>query len=158
MFRKTLKFMYGGSATAAIEFSLILIPFMTTIMFIAEICRVIYISSSVDLILSESAWKASISQNPENYERYFNQVLNARIAQWPLLSREVKATVSIKYCDSINQIITGSCVNNNGTSKPLAIYNVKIFYTPLFFIIPASMIFGEIKRSILLVQESQRGG
>lgn len=157
MSRKMLRFMHGDSATAAIEFSLILIPFMTSIMFIAEICRVIYISSSVDLILSESAWKTSILQKPENYEWYFNQELNARIAQWPLLPREVKATVRIKYCDSTNQIITGSCVNNDGTSKPLAIYNVKIGYTPLFFILPASMPFGEMKRSTLLVQESQRG-
>lgn len=156
MFKKILHFVHSDTATVAVEFSLILIPFMITIMFVSEICRVIYISSSIDLILSESARKASISINPENYERYFNRELNARISQWPLLSKKVNTVINIKYCDDVNQVVTRTCVSNNGIGKPLAIYDIKTDYTPVFFILPTSMTLRELKRSALLIQESQR--
>ncbi|HGB4585863.1 TPA: TadE/TadG family type IV pilus assembly protein, partial [Salmonella enterica subsp. enterica serovar Reading] len=40
--------------SALVEVAFVLIPFIVTILFIAELCRVTFISSSLDLVLAES--------------------------------------------------------------------------------------------------------
>ena len=144
--------------SVAIEFSMVFIPFIISILFIAELCRVAYLSSTLDLILSESGKIASMSTAPENYQKHFTKEVNSRIKQWPLLSRDVDVDLSILYCDSLETMIRkiSHCSSNITFDKPLALYRLSIDYQPLFFIFPREITVRELSRKIVFVQEFLR--
>lgn len=151
-------YLLGERGVVAIEFAMVFLPFILSILFIAEMCRVVYLSSALDLILAESGQVASISLAPENYKKYFTKELNERMEHWPLLSRSVDVDLSILYCDSIATIVhdTGGCSLTSALNKPLALYKVSIDYQPLFFIFPRDITVRELSRRIAFVQEFQR--
>lgn len=153
MLRTLLHFYRADRAATAVEFSLVFIPFFASLLFIAEMCRVVYISSAMDLLLAESAQLASLTMTPTNYDLYFNNELNRRMKSWPLLSRNVKTTMTINYCSGIDQAIAGQCSAANQDSSPLALYHVQTAYEPLFFVFPTPLLNGELSRTVLLVQE-----
>lgn len=155
MLKAIFYFFRQRRAATAIEFSLVFIPFISSVLFIAEMCRVVYISSAIDLILAESAQIASLTTTPENYEKYFKAEINKRMSRWPLLSSNLNAVLKINYCSSITQVIDGQCASTVGVGMPLALYHVETDYQPLFFIFPASIMNGELSRTVLLVQEFQ---
>lgn len=155
MLKKLLSFIRGNEGVSAIEFSLVFIPFFTSVLFIAEMCRVVFISSSINLILAESAQIASWTTNPENYGKYFNNELNSRMARWPLLSRNLSTVITVHYCSDISQVISGQCLSTQSEGKPLALYHVQTAYEPLFFIFPTPQLNGELSRTVLMVQEFQ---
>lgn len=146
----------GEQGVAAIEFSMVFIPFIISILFIAEMCRVVFISSALDLILAESGHIAAITRKPENYQYYFNNEINKRMSKWPLISHEVHVAISVTWCDNITAVINHACTTTDARNKPLAFYNVTTDYKPLFFFFPSRIIMGELSRKILLVQEFQR--
>lgn len=135
---------------------MVFIPFIMSILFIAEMSRVVFISSALDLIIAESGHIASITRVPENYQRYFNEEINRRMTTWPLISRDVHVVVSVTWCDNIASVINRSCSSGNPLNKPLAIYRVATDYQPLFFIFPIQNIVRELSRKVLFVQEFQR--
>lgn len=151
-------YLLGERGVVAVEFAMVFLPFILSILFIAEMCRVVYLSSALDLILAESGQVASISAAPENYKRYFAKELNDRMEHWPLLSRSVDIDLSILYCDSIATVVhnLSGCSSSNALNKPLALYQVSIDYQPLFFIFPREFTIPELSRSITFVQEFQR--
>ncbi|HHG8774040.1 TPA: TadE/TadG family type IV pilus assembly protein [Raoultella planticola] len=146
----------GEQGVAAIEFSMVFIPFIISILFIAEMCRVVFISSALDLIIAESGHIAAITRVPENYQHYFNDEINKRMADWPLISRDVHVELSVAWCDDISAVIRHACTATDARSKPLAFYQVTTDYQPLFFFFPSQSIIRELSRKILLVQEFQR--
>lgn len=141
---------------AAIEFSMVFIPFIISILFIAEMCRVVFISSALDLIIAESGHIAAITRVPENYQHYFNEEVNKRMADWPLISRDVRVELSVSWCDNISAVINHACTTADVSSKPLAFYQVTTDYQPLFFFFPSQSVIRELSRKILLIQEFQR--
>ncbi|HDG9831211.1 TadE family protein [Raoultella ornithinolytica] len=141
---------------AAMEFSMVFIPFIISILFIAEMCRVVFISSALDLIIAESGHIAAITRAPENYQQYFNAEINKRMADWPLISREIHVELSVSWCDSISAVINHTCTTMDARNKPLAFYKVTTDYQPLFFFFPSQSVIRELSRRILLVQEFQR--
>ncbi len=70
---------------------------------------------------------------PENYQHYFNDEINKRMADWPLISRDVHVELSVAWCDSISTVINHVCTTTDARNKPLAFYNVTTDYQPLFF-------------------------
>ncbi|MGL9735662.1 MAG: TadE/TadG family type IV pilus assembly protein [Symbiopectobacterium sp.] len=75
--RKNVLLWYRSSTgSAALEFSLIFIPFIMAFLFLAELCRVIYISSSLDFVLAESSYRTSLRQPDSDYKAYFTKALN----------------------------------------------------------------------------------
>lgn len=150
------KYLWSERGVAAMELSMVFIPFIISILFIAEMCRVVFISSALDLIIAESGHIASITQVPENYQLYFNDEINKRMASWPLISRDVHVELSVTWCDSIAAVINNACTTTDATGKPLAFYKVTTDYQPLFFFFPNQSVIRELSRRILLVQEFQR--
>ena len=155
MFRTLLHFYRADRGATAVEFSLVFIPFFASLLFIAEMCRVVYISSAIDLILAESAQMASLTTAAENYEPYFNAELNRRMKTWPLLSRNLETVMTIRYCSGIEQAIAEQCSASNREGSPLALYHVQTAYQPMFFIFPTPLLNGELSRTVLLIQEFQ---
>ncbi|MCW2480012.1 MULTISPECIES: TadE/TadG family type IV pilus assembly protein [unclassified Symbiopectobacterium] len=149
----------SSNGSAALEFSLLFIPFVMAFLFLAELCRVVYISSALDLVLAESSYSASLRQSDRDYNAYFKKALNMRLDVWPLFTKENIISTSVKYCDDIAALIENDkhCLSPNAVGKPLALYLVNIHYRPLFFLFPKVMVEQQWKRKVAFVQEFQRG-
>lgn len=142
---------------AAIEFSLVFIPFMLSVLFIIEICRMVFVSSAVDMIIAESGNIAAVTTKPGEYESYFNSEMNKRMKDWPLISNDVIVKVSLASCKDIDAVIAHNC-STSGTpsgSDGLAFYSMQADYKPLFYFFPTSSAAKILSRRILLVQEHQ---
>ncbi|MDF7680869.1 pilus assembly protein [Enterobacteriaceae bacterium ESL0689] len=148
---------YIERGTAAVEFSLVLIPFLLSIFFIIELCRIVFISSAVDLIIAESGNVAAVTTVPDRYQTYFNSEIDKRMKSWPLISRDTHVKVSLQWCNDIDAVINDSCSQSSvaGNSEPLAFYNMEAEYKPLFFFFPQQSIDKMLNRRILLVQEHE---
>ncbi|WP_367272951.1 TadE/TadG family type IV pilus assembly protein [Candidatus Symbiopectobacterium sp.] len=149
----------SSSGSSALEFSLLFIPFVMAFLFLAELCRVVYISSALDLILAESSYRTSLRQPDSDYHAYFTKALKKRLGVWPLFSRNIEVHVSARYCDDVTALIENVkyCSSIHATGKPLALYHVNINYQPLFFLFPTVMVEQQWKRKVAFVQEFQRG-
>lgn len=149
----------SSSGNAALEFSLLFIPFVMAFLFLAELCRVIYISSALDLILAESSYSTSLRQPGSDYSAYFKKAFNERLAVWPLLTKNIVMHVSTQYCYGITALIKNGkhCSSTHSVGMPLALYHVNVGYQPLFFQFPTLMVEQRWRRKIVFVQEFQRG-
>ncbi|VTR57431.1 Flp pilus assembly protein TadG [Serratia fonticola] len=103
----------------AVEISLIFFPFIFIILFMFEICRVIYISSALDLAVAEASRYAAISQISEvGYQKVFIDKLNKDIPLMPLLTADKNIYVNVNYCSTIEDVIINNCdsISNEKTS------------------------------------------
>lgn len=142
---------------AAIEFALVFAPFMMSVLFIIEICRMVFVSSAVDMIIAESGNIAAVTTTPDKYYKYFNDEMNKRMQDWPLISNDVIVKVSLASCKDIDAVIDNKCSTSGtpGSSDGLAFYSMQADYKPLFYFFPTSSAEKILSRRILLVQEHQ---
>lgn len=149
------KLLSRSDGAVAIEFAFVVIPFIISILFIMELCRVVYIMSSIDLILSEAssatATRSSIVDNNDYFEKMVNNMSNG----WALLlvGKDVKVNTNIEYCATINDLTARRCSTAGLNTSPLAIYEVNVPYSPIFFVFPSSLVQKQMTRRIVLVQE-----
>jgi tight adherence protein E len=158
MVKKIRAIITNEKGNVSVEFAIVFVPFIVTVLFIMEICRVVYLSSCLDLVLAESGYIASITSIPEKHGDYFTTEINKRLAAWPLFSRNEAVELSITYCGSISAMtnnMTG-CSETIATGNPLAMYKVLIKYRPLFFILPKNDSEYAMSRRIVFVQEFNR--
>lgn len=139
----------------AIEFAFVAIPFIISILFIMELCRVVYVMSSVDLILSEAGSASVTLTSTSEADEYFDKLINEMANNWPFLlhSKNVKVQTSIQYCNSITQLVSNQCSSSNSSDALLGIYEITIPYKPVFFAFPYSLLQNEMVRSVVFVQE-----
>ena len=149
-------YLRGEDGVVAIEFSMVFIPFIISVLFIIEMSRVVFVSSAMDLIIAESGHLASITRAPEKYQLYFNEEINKRMTSWPLISSDVKVKVSVVWCADLAEIIKNNCNATDARNRPLAMYGVVTDYQPLFLFFPIKSIVHELSRKVLFVQEFQR--
>lgn len=143
----------------AVEFALVFIPFFTLVLFTMELSRVIYLYAAIDLSLSEASQHASYAGNADggnDYTNLFNAAFQQNIEKTPLLFKDDRADITVKYCDSIDKIITKNCSGSNSTGMPLAIYSISYHYKPVFFIFPSNFLQSSLTRNIIHVQEYER--
>ncbi|MBA7848241.1 pilus assembly protein [Klebsiella sp. RHBSTW-00465] len=148
-------FLCNTKGSIAIEYAFVVIPFIISILFIMEICRVTYIMSSVDLILSESSSATSTLSKSSDSSAYFRRMAKKMSQGSPLLlfgDMEIKKEVT--YCANFEELTTGTCTSNSLGSNPLGIYKIEVPYKPLFFIFPASYFQNKMVRKIILIQEN----
>ena len=150
----------SNSGSTTIELSLVFIPFIMAMLFLAELCRVVYISSALDLILAESGYRTSLRSSESDYKAFFAKELNNRLNTWTLFSKKIKLNFSVLYCDSVGMLADhkSHCSSTNSVNKPLALYSVSVDYQPLFFIPPHSIINSQLNKKTVFVQEYQREG
>ncbi|WP_080660659.1 TadE/TadG family type IV pilus assembly protein [Serratia fonticola] len=140
----------------AVEISLIFFPFIFIILFMFEICRVIYISSALDLAVAEASRYAAISQISEvGYQKVFIDKLNKDIPLMPLLTADKNIYVNVNYCSTIEDVIINNC-DSISNEKPLAIYTVGYNYTLLFDTFEMATLNSYLQRSVIYVQEYNR--
>lgn len=144
--------------SALVEVAFVLIPFIVTILFIAELCRVTFISSSLDLVLAESGKISSMSVSHDDYKNKFETEFKNRVMAWPLFSKNMKIEQDITSCENLAALVNSGvlCSSSQHKNNALAVYTVKIDYSPVFFIFPLKMVNNELQRKIVLIQEFQR--
>ena len=147
------KLLSRSEGAVAIEFAFVVIPFIISILFILELCRVVYIMSSIDLILSEAssatATRSSIIDNNDYFEKMVNNMSNG----WALLLVGKNVKTNIEYCATMNDLTSRRCSTAGLNTSPLAIYEVNVPYSPIFFVFPSSLVQKQMTRRIVLVQE-----
>lgn len=146
---------FKNDGAVAIEFGFVLIPFIISILFIMELCRVVYVMSSVDLIISEAGSASVTLTNTSKADEYFDNLINKMASNWPFLlhNKNVKVKTSIQYCNSIAQLANNQCASSFSTDALLGVYQITVPYEPVFFPFPDSLIQNEMVRKVVFVQE-----
>ncbi|HGB4251119.1 TPA: hypothetical protein ACIVHC_004531, partial [Salmonella enterica subsp. enterica serovar Muenchen] len=75
-----------------------------------------------------------------------------------LFSKNMKIKQDITSCESLAALVNSGvlCSTSQHKNNALAVYTVKIDYSPVFFIFPLKMVNNELQRKIILIQEFQR--
>lgn len=148
-----IKFIRDQHGVSAIEFAFVFFPFMLSILVLVEVSRLSYITTALDLIISESARSSSLLEDSNNFENDFERRFKSKIESWPLISRDVNFTSNIKYCASLTELTDKNCTGRS--DSPLAIYNIEV---DMSYIISVYVFPGKFKavRNIVFVQEFNR--
>lgn len=158
MLLKINQFVIKREGVAAIEFSMAFFGFFIMVMFVAEIVRLAYISSAVDLAVSESAKEAKNAQlqSASNYEtRFRSRMTNEGGRLWRFLANSQSVQVQVQFANSVTDLLNDnySAVSDN---RPLARYQVAYDYKPMFFPFPGMWAKTLLKREVIFVQEYER--
>lgn len=153
--RNVLKEQQG---VASIEFSLTVIAFIFMVLFVAEIARLAYVSSVIDLAVSEAAKSAKNAPSSVDggYRNRFEKGLTEQGGVlWGFLTRADAVNVTIAYSRSVNSMIaTGG--SGNFYKRPLARYKLAYRYQPMFFPFPGQWADSLLIREVIFVQEYER--
>lgn len=153
-----LKRIGRNEGSVAVEFALVFTPFIISIFFILELCRMSFVISAMDLALSESGYTASVTRAPDKYLEIFTQKLDAKLANVPLIGAGYQLHTSVTFCDNISQLISTQqvCSTQISNGKQLAIYELELDYHPMFLTFATSMFEKYLTRNLIFVQEFQR--
>ncbi|MGP6379770.1 TadE/TadG family type IV pilus assembly protein [Yersinia bercovieri] len=149
-------FLRSSNGSVTVEFATVFILFIFTLLFSAEISRLLYISASLDLAVSEAAKSAKNKQENDS-ATYQSVFLNNLIAQQGLLGTFITnnnaVTANVEFSDNISDIIANK-MSKVYTDQKLARYSVSYTYSPLFFPIPSVWSNILLSREVIFVQEN----
>jgi hypothetical protein len=99
-----------------------------------------------------------MSVSHDDYKNKFETEFKSRVMAWPLFSKNMKIEQEITSCDSLAALVNSGilCSSTQHKDNSLAVYTVKIDYSPVFFIFPLKIVSNELQRKIILIQEFQR--
>ncbi|MFA3781149.1 TadE/TadG family type IV pilus assembly protein [Yersinia sp. 1652 StPb PI] len=146
------QFSCSNEGSVTIEFTVVFVLFLLTLLSCAEISRLLYISASLDLAVSEAV--KSTKNREDSNSAILRQSLNAQngiLGAFITNNNAINTTVefSNNISDLINQIYSGS------ETSPLAKYTVTYIYHPLFFPISSHWANIQLSREVIFVQENQ---
>ncbi|QHB33973.1 pilus assembly protein [Yersinia canariae] len=150
-----LRFFHSNRGSITVDFSLIIILFLSMLLFSAEIARVLYISASLDLAVSEAAKSAKNKERSDNtsYTSILQQklishqgILGSFITEDNLLSSNVV------FSRHISDAIENNISDDN--TYPLATYSINYLYRPVLFPIPSLWASNLLSREVIFVQEN----
>ncbi|AJJ09187.1 tadE-like family protein [Yersinia rohdei] len=147
-------FFHSNKGAVAVEFSIIFTLFFFMLLSSAEISRLLYISASLDLAVSESA---KLAKNIErNDSSNYGEILREKLiihqgVLGKFILEEKNISVSVTFSRSISDIIRLNTSNDN--TLPLAIYRVDFLYHPIFFPISTSWANTLLSREVIFAQE-----
>lgn len=153
------RFRLDRTGAATIEFALTVIIFIFLVFFVAEMARMAYISSALDLAISESAKDAKNAKGSQStdYQARFNErLLNQGGSLWGFVSQSDVTEVSITYSDSLQAMIDNGGQSGSAENQSLARYQVQYRYHPMFFPFPKDWANSLFKREVIFVQEYER--
>lgn len=116
-----------------LEFSLLVSLFVSLTFFFIELCRIIFLSSALDLAVTEAGRSASFdSRSVGNYKQSFIASLNNNIKLWSFIGSDDAIDVDdVLYCADVSELVNGTChVSWDSGSAKIALYRVKYRYNP----------------------------
>ncbi|EPS8492741.1 TadE/TadG family type IV pilus assembly protein [Yersinia enterocolitica] len=148
-----INFFRSNKGSVAIEFSIVSILFLLTLLSSAEIARLLYISSNLDLAFSEAVKTAKNRNITDNrdYNTILRQNLITQTGVFGAFIADSNIVTDVTFSNSINDIINNAQQDDN--NLVLAKYTVSYTYRAVFF--PLSTIFSNtlLRREVIFVQE-----
>ncbi|MTH45580.1 pilus assembly protein [Escherichia alba] len=148
------------SGAVTVEFALTVIIFIFLVLFVAETARLAYISSVLDLATSEAAKEAKnapADSGLQDYRtRFETRLLNQGGHLWSFLTRADATEINISFAPTIADMTASGGQTANVTNMPLARYQVKYHYHPMFFPFPGFWANNFLNREVIFVQEYER--
>lgn len=143
---------------ATIEFALTVIVFIFMVLFVAETARLAYVSSVIDLAVSEAAKEAKNA--PSSVDGGYRNRFEKRLTEqggaiWGFLTKTDAVDITLAYADSINDMVSNGG-SSNFTRQPLARYQLSYQYHPMFFPFPGFWANNLLTREVIFVQEYER--
>lgn len=129
----------------AVEFALVFTVVMMVLLFVFELCRLIYLIGAINLTIAEAGRHGAYQESQTVIEANFRSALEKNMNNWPLFKKvNENIHVNIQYCLDVNDYLQNGCTSSPGDSRFLIIYNVDYHYKPIFFYFP-----GDVMNSIL---------
>lgn len=150
------RFFRSNIGSMTIEFAIVIVLFIFTLLFCSEIARLFYISASLDLAVSEAAKSAKNKEQSDSkdYQTLFHETL---IQQQGVLGTFITANntviANVIFSNSISDIINNN-TNTINRNEALASYSVSYTYKPIFFPIPSLWTNNILFREVIFVQEN----
>ncbi|AIU86951.1 TadE/TadG family type IV pilus assembly protein [Pectobacterium odoriferum] len=143
---------------ATIEFALTVMVFIIMVLFMIECARLAYVSSVIDLAVSEAAKDAKNA--PENLDggyrsRFEKRLMDRGGSLWGFLTHKDAVSINLGYAKSIDDMVrTGG--GSSTRNQPLARYQLSYRYQPMFFPFPHFWADSLMNREVIFVQEFER--
>lgn len=154
MRKKRWLFYRSNTGSVTIEFTIVFVIFIFTLLFSAEISRLIYISASLDLAVSEAAKAAKNKEiNSESYQSIFDSKI---IEQQGLFGKFINPDNTIATVEFANSIadITSNNMSSYYSNQKLARYTVRYIYKPILFPIPSIWASSLLSREVVFANEN----
>lgn len=148
----------------SLVFAFIFPVFILLFFMIYEVNRYVFISTAIDLTLSEAARETARASEEKsiNYPALFQKNIAQQRYLWSMFIEPEKLTVSVSFCSTLKQAVNQQCSKSISEKKVLAIYQANYQYRPLLFNIniPAvekliNNLRSGLNRKLVYIQESQ---
>lgn len=157
--RQLFRFIYDRRGVVTVEFALTILLFLFMVFFVAEMSRMAYVSSVIDLAISEGAkeGKNASTRSDGTYESRFEKHLTqGGGVLWSFLTRDDAIEMSVTYSNSIADMIDTGGQAGQSKDNALARYQLLYHYHPMFFPFPKSWADPLFNREVIFVQEYER--
>jgi tight adherence protein E len=155
------RFLHSHNGSITVEFSIVIILFLFIILSCAEIARLLYISASLDFVVSEAAKSAKnkLVDDSKTYQEVFQEKLMAQQGVLGLfISDNNSVIVNVTFSNGISDIVNNVYLESNQNAiyrnEVLARYTVSYLYRPILFPISSQWANTLLKREVIFVQES----
>lgn len=146
------QFFRSNEGMVTIEFTIVFVLFLLTLLSCAEIGRLLYISASLDLAVSEAVKSTKNREN--NNSAVLRQNLNSQNGiLGTFITNDNAINTTVEFSNSISNLINQTY--SGAQRSPLAKYSVTYTYQPLFFPISSHWANIQLSREVIFVQENQ---
>ncbi|HEN3602696.1 TPA: pilus assembly protein [Yersinia enterocolitica] len=148
-----ITFFRSNNGSITIEFLIVFTLFIFILLSSAEITRILYISSNLDLAFSEAV-KAAKNRNitdNRDYNTILRQKLIAQTGVFGAFIADSNIVTDVTFSNSINDIINNAQQDDNNLA--LAKYTVSYTYKAVFFPTPTIFANTLLRREVVFVQE-----
>ncbi|WP_145524375.1 TadE/TadG family type IV pilus assembly protein [Yersinia vastinensis] len=155
MKRSITLFFRQNNGSITIEYAILFTLFIFMLLASAEISRLLYISSSLDLAISEAAKSAKNKKSNDN-SSYLSVLKQNLVKQKGMLgifiTKDNQVGARIFFYQNLSDIINNNPSDN--TRSPLAKYTVSYLYHPIFFPFSTHWSKTLLSREVIFVQEN----
>lgn len=133
MSRAIKQFFYRDNGTISIEFAVIFPLFLSLFLFTLEFSRMMFIGSSLDLMSTQIGRKSMLDENSNiDYSIEFNRILGEEIPLWPFLTTTNDFHVTVKFCQTIDDVIEDRCDFSSSVHDRIVFYTIEYRYYAAF--------------------------
>ena len=143
----------------SIELAICFPVFLLMFIFVLEMNRLMFISSSLDLLTADVARRASITENinknTSSYSNIFYNELSKELSLWPMLTSQDNFIVQVEFCNNIKNIVDDNCNTTSASLSKIIHYKVEYRYNAIFSSLFSDLADTSLKRESVVYREFQ---
>lgn len=143
----------------SIELAICFPVFLLMFIFVLEMNRLMFISSSLDLLTADVARRASITENinknTSSYSNIFYNELSKELSLWPMLTSQDNFIVQVEFCNNIKNIVDDNCNTTSASLSKIIHYKVEYRYNAFFSSLFSNLADTSLKRESVVYREFQ---